>query len=75
MARLDKLLWGDGADPRLELEELFDSVPSARAWAVTALADAGVDAADEVRAIRALRAAEPRLSLKPATYLVAQIRS
>lgn len=78
MARLDKLVFGDDADPRIELRELFsqegaDPLIAARDWALEVLSQAGVEPGDQLRAIKALRAAEPRLSLKPATYLAAQI--
>ncbi|MFC8680573.1 hypothetical protein ACFT30_03555 [Microbacterium ureisolvens] len=74
----DKLLWGDLSDPRVELEKLFPSgaegrLTGARTWAAGVLAAARVPADDELRVIRTLRRAEPRLSLKPATYLAAQL--
>ncbi|GAA3015546.1 hypothetical protein [Microbacterium aurantiacum] len=79
MASFEKLLWGDSADPRRELAEIFpddtgSAVVRAREWARDVIADAGVEASDELRAIHALRAAEPRLSLKPARFLAAQLR-
>ena len=46
----------------------------AQEWARGVIADAGLDPADELRVIRALRDAEPRLSLKPARFLAAQVR-
>lgn len=79
MTSFEKLLWGDGADPRRELAELFPddtgtAVLRAREWARGVIADAGVDAAEELRVIRLLRDAEPRLSLKPARYLAARLQ-
>lgn len=86
MASFEKLLWGDNADPRRELAEIFPagdsgdagdggpSVVRAQEWARGVIADAGLDPADELRVIRALRDAEPRLSLKPARFLAAQVR-
>ncbi|WP_203581486.1 hypothetical protein [Microbacterium hibisci] len=78
MADLDKLLWGDRSDPRIELEKLFPSgadgrLAGARSWAAGVLAAADVPADDELRVIKTLRDAEPRLSLKPARYLAAQL--
>lgn len=79
MASFEKLLWGDNTDPRRELAEIFpddtgSAVVRAREWARGVIADAGLDPADELRVIRALRDAEPRLSLKPARFLAAQVR-
>ncbi|WP_435527715.1 hypothetical protein [Microbacterium aurantiacum] len=82
MASFEKLLWGDNTDPRRELAEIFpdggavgaSSVVRAQEWARGVIADAGLDPADELRVIRALRDAEPRLSLKPARFLAAQVR-
>lgn len=78
MAKLDKLLWGDRADPRDELRELFpsderESLAGARQWASEAIAAAGVSADDELRVIKVLRDAEPRLSLKPARFLATHL--
>lgn len=77
MAKLEKLLWGDHTDPRRELAEIFpddaSSVVRAQEWARGVVAKAGVATSDELRVIRALRDAEPRLSLKPARYLAAQL--
>ncbi|TQK18233.1 hypothetical protein FBY40_0720 [Microbacterium sp. SLBN-154] len=78
MAKLEKLLWGDRTDPRRELAEIFpaddaSSVVRAQEWARGVVAKAGVATSDELRVIRALRDAEPRLSLKPARYLAAQL--
>lgn len=78
MAKLDKLLWGDRADPRDELRELFPSdergsLAGARQWASEVVAAAGVSTDDELRVIKVLRDAEPRLSLKPARFLATQV--
>ncbi|WP_179560959.1 hypothetical protein [Microbacterium sp. AK009] len=78
MAKIENLLWGDRDDPRRELAELFPGegeavTVRARAWARGVIAEAGVAASDELRVIRTLRDAEPRLSLKPARYLAAQL--
>lgn len=78
MADFDKLLVGDHRDPQSELTELFpseggDPLDGARQWALGVLSSAGISGEDQVRAIKALRDAEPRLSLKPATYLASQL--
>ncbi|WJL94369.1 hypothetical protein QSU92_10250 [Microbacterium sp. ET2] len=78
MATLENLMWGDRDDPRRELAELFpgegDAVSvRARDWARRVVDAAGVPREDELRVIRTLRDAEPRLSLKPARYLAAQL--
>jgi hypothetical protein len=66
---------GDPDDPRARLAELFGgTVPTsgqppapALAWARTVLERTG--APDELTAIRDLRSAEPRLTLKAPTFL------
>ena len=64
-------------DPNAELAELFGEPrgaipgPKARTWALGVLYEAGVDAdADQLDAMKALREAEPRLSLAAARALV-----
>ncbi|WP_248239607.1 hypothetical protein [Microbacterium kunmingense] len=78
MSKIENLLWGDRDDPRRELAELFpgegESVTvRARDWARRVVDEAGVPGDDELRVIKTLRDAEPRLSLKPARYLAAQL--
>lgn len=78
MSKIENLLWGDRGDPRRELAELFpgdeESVTvRARDWARRVVDEAGVPGDDELRVIKALRDAEPRLSLKPARFLAAQL--
>ncbi|TFD52953.1 hypothetical protein E3T55_05965 [Cryobacterium frigoriphilum] len=76
-------IFGDRVDPRLRLEKIFGEKstaagppPSARAWAVATLELAGIDpAVAEVRAIKCLLDAEPRLTLRPAGYLVKVART
>lgn len=75
--RLGKLIVGDRDDPRTELGSLFGepatgpgAPPSALAWGQDRLTDAGVDPrVDQLKAIKILRDAEPRLGLKSAKYL------
>ena len=78
MTDLRKLIYGDSSDPRIELEELFGSdgahrLAPAQEWGRGVIRDAGLTADQQVHVIRALRRAEPRLSLKPATFLAAQL--
>lgn len=78
MAKMENLLWGDRDDPRRELADLFPGegeavTVRARDWARGVIDEAGVAPDDELRVIRTLRDAEPRLSLKPARYLAAQL--
>lgn len=80
MADLKKLILGDHDDPRQQLEALFgghseSGTPSreALAWGRDVVARAGVDPSDQVASVKAMREAEPRLDLKPATYLAAHL--
>lgn len=74
-------VFGDKEDPRQRLQSIFGGSsdlagpPSAaREWAKNVLDEAGVDPADHnVTAIRCLRAAQPRLTLKAATYLAKDV--
>lgn len=72
MTSVRRAVFGDHREPTEELTEIFGG-PSAEQAAVTwgtgVLLDAGVPVEDQLRAIRALRQAEPRLGLKAATYL------
>ena len=72
MTSLRRLLFGDRSDPRAELEDAFGADHGV-AWAQTIVASAGVDAADEVAVIRAIRQAERRLGLAAATHLAARV--
>lgn len=71
-------IFGDKEDPRQRLQSIFGGAlavsgpPSgALEWAKDVLADAGVDPADHhASAIKQLRAAQSRLTLKAAAYLV-----
>jgi hypothetical protein len=70
-------IFGDKEDPRRRLEDIFGGVapsagppPAARAWATTVLARAGIDpVSNDLAAITCLRRAQPRLTLRAATYL------
>ncbi|PPI19446.1 hypothetical protein C5D34_09485 [Rathayibacter sp. AY1B1] len=70
-------LLGDHAAPTEELVSLFGdgasttpaAVASAVDWGRGVLAERGIEPRKQVAAIHAFRQAEPRLSLKPATYL------
>ncbi|MHA7135233.1 hypothetical protein [Oerskovia turbata] len=70
-------LFGDHRHPTTELDEIFGApgattgaaLDEAATWARGVLEDARVDPARQVGAIAALRAAEPRLGLKSATFL------
>ncbi len=78
MAKFDHLLFGDNRDPRVELGEIFgvgvpdsgEVQPEALAWAHTVV---DPENSNEVKAIRDLRRAEPRLGLKSATYLARRL--
>ncbi|AND17760.1 hypothetical protein [Rathayibacter tritici] len=69
--------FGDHADPAEELVAIFGegtsstsaAVASAVEWGRRLLAERGIEPRKQVTAIHAFRQAEPRLSLKPATYL------
>lgn len=73
-----RLLLGDHRDPREELAEIFgaaiphsgDTQPEALDWARNQL---GSDREDQLEAVKKLREAEPRLSLKTATYLAERV--
>jgi hypothetical protein len=75
MSSLTRTLLGDQRDPREELSAIFDVPmpnggdiqPEPLAWAKARLSEANVQ--DPLAAIKELREAEPRLSLKTATYL------
>src|SRR5262249_49052393 len=75
------VLLGDQEDPRRRLEELFgepttSGLPQqvARQWAVDVLERGGVDPRrQQILAIRLLRKAEPRLTLKTAVYLARNV--
>ena len=68
-----KLLIGDHDDPAKELTALFGDEKSAMTWARGILDATGIPPAEQVSAIAELRRAEPRLSLKPATYLASRL--
>jgi len=75
-SELSAMVFGDREDPRRRLEEMFGGEaedsgppPAARAWALRVLERAGVDAAEQPRAVRALRQAQPRLMLAAAVFL------
>ncbi|MFT4135831.1 hypothetical protein [Microbacterium sp.] len=76
--RASALVFGDREDPRKRLAELFGGdVPEAAQppqpamdWAADLLrGTAGRQITTQLEAIRLFRAAEPRLGLKPATFL------
>ncbi|GAA2249003.1 hypothetical protein GCM10009851_38090 [Herbiconiux moechotypicola] len=70
------MLEGDRRDPRVALAEIEwpEGDADAFAWGRRVLAERRVDARREtVAAVRALREAEPRLELKPATYLAERL--
>jgi len=76
MPEIKKLLLGDHENPSLELEQLFgngaigrSALNAAIAWGREALDSKGVSPENGLLTIKALRQAEPRLSLRPATYL------
>jgi hypothetical protein len=72
-------IFGDTEDPRRRLEAMFGGEsgeasppPAAREWARRVLERADVDPGEsELHAILALRRAQPRLTLRAATYLAA----
>lgn len=77
-SKLSAAVFGDKEDPRKRLAALFGGeVPasgqppeSAMKWAADVLRQSdGSTAGDEVTAIRSLRKAEPRLTLKAASFL------
>ena len=79
MADIGKLIVGDHRDPQEELTALFpsdgtDTLAGARTRARGIIESGGIAADEQLRVIKALRDAEPRLSLKPATYLAEQLR-
>ena len=71
-------LFGDKVDPRRRLETLFGDVsistgppPAAREWAARTLFESQIDPlAAELAAIKVLRDAQPRLTLRSAVFLV-----
>lgn len=77
MPSLLRLLLGDHSDPAERLVAIFGdgavttsaAVDSAVEWGRDLLAQRGIEPQKQVAAIHAFRQAEPRLSLKPATYL------
>ena len=71
---LSAKIFGDKEDPRTRLESIFGAHPAAREWAIGALTLAGVETSDTVLVIKQLRTAEPRLTLKAATYLAEDVR-
>ena len=73
-------VFGDRVDPRIRLQRIFGGEVTAGSppapaveWARPLLADLTDDDA-EVRAIAMLRGAEPRLTLRAASYLAAHAR-
>lgn len=70
-------MFGDHRNPTIELNEIFGAesettgtaLDAAVIWARGVLENAGVDPTKQVTAIATLRAAEPRLGLKSATFL------
>lgn len=70
-------IFGDKEDPRRRLESIFGGPsdlsgppPTAREWAKNVLHEAGVDPeGSHTSAVKCLRAAQPRLTLKAAAYL------
>lgn len=77
-SRFEALVFGDHEDPRASLAELFGGeIPSsgqppqpALDWALGLLSGPGAEnVRSEMETIHFLRAAEPRLALKPATFL------
>jgi hypothetical protein len=77
----DVMLIGDREDPRRRLEEIFGEPPTsglpqpaARRWAVDVWHRGGVDPKKQpLQALRLLRKAEPRLTLKTARYLARNV--
>lgn len=78
MATLRELIFGDRADPELQLVELFgegtngsEGLTGAVEWGEGVLESAGVTANKEnmLLATRALRKADKRLNLRPAVHL------
>ena len=70
-------MFGDHRNPTIELSEIFGApgettgtaLDAATTWARDVLRNAGVDPEKQVTAIATLRAAEPRLGLRSATFL------
>lgn len=84
MERMQRLVFGNNRDPREDLAEIFgEPVPEggdvqrrALDWARLTLAESQKVKDPEkepVRAVRALRDAEPRLSLTAAKYLMERV--
>lgn len=71
------VIFGDREDPCTRLEDIFGEVSpvvgppaAAREWATRTLHEAGLtEGCAELAAIRCLRSAEPRLTLRTAEYL------
>jgi hypothetical protein len=79
-SRINAKIFGDKEDPRRRIEELFgesaDPQKTALTWAADTLREAGVDPlSSEAAVIACLRKAEPKLTLKTASYLVSRIVS
>ncbi len=68
-----KLIFGDHDNPKQELRALFGGEEPALSWAREVLNSVAIHPAQELEALAALRRAEPRLSLRPARYLVEQL--
>lgn len=74
-------IFGDKEDPRRRIDELFgdrstsaDPQKAALSWTADTLREAGIDpVSSEVAAIACLRRAEPKLTLKTASYLVSRV--
>ena len=82
MPDLKKLILGDHDNPNRELERLFGAgtdgkaaLNAAVAWGRDVVNSAGVSPDQEMLTIRALRQAEPRLSLRPAVHLAKLLTS
>ncbi|MDV6272351.1 hypothetical protein R3Q06_02450 [Rhodococcus erythropolis] len=72
------MITGDHRDPKDELVDIFGTdqerdaaLDRATEWARGVVSAAEVPASNQIAAIAALRAAEPRLGLKSATHLAA----
>lgn len=80
-SELSAKIFGDKEDPRRRLEDIFGGVstsagpsPIAREWATNVLHEAEVDPTETpVVAIKCLRQAQPRLTLKAAAYLAKHV--
>ena len=66
------LIAGDRRDPSAVIDEIFgkDGLGEAQRWATATLSEHGVDASsDPLDAMKVLRDAQPRLSLKATKFL------